>query len=269
MNKIDDILLQLEHCVANNKYLSSAVYNLSILNYYHAGVLTTINAFLNSDGGTIVAGIHDDRENNRYTFTGVTNSEAAIEELKAAKFTNSKDISKDVSDYISYDIKHFLNGEVLVIYVKSIPAGERYACLHKEAYVRVANANKLIQDIGEQPQAGLPDSDAPSFQKIYSAELITQFGPDYISLEPDFKQMLSFIYEQNNRTEKGFPTVGEITSKLWAVKSESAVHESYDQFILKTKKALTQLEKNNFIVREPKAGYKVNNKYIVVKSLFN
>ena len=269
MNKIDDLLLQLEHCVANNKYLPSAPYNLSVQGNNINAARISVNAFLNSDGGTVICGIEDNKTDNSYLFSGIDNSASYVDQLKATVFTSSKDAPKDVRNNIAYEIKHFLNGEVVIISIMSVPAEERYVHFERKAYIRTSESNKLMQDLSNIAESADTEDISDNTRKIYSAELISLFGPDYISLLPEFKQMLSFIYEQNNALEKTTPTPGEIGSKLWSTKGNDTSHRSYEQFLLLTKKALTLLEKSGFIVKGSKSGYTMNNRYAPVKSLFN
>jgi hypothetical protein len=107
-------------------------------------------------------------------------------------------------------------------------------------------------------------------QRIYSAELISLFGSDYISLEPDYKQMLSYIYERNHLEQPIYPLLMDICSDLWVIRGEVNAPNAFELYQLQVKKILASMEKTGFVARyKGKQGYKVNTTYEVVKNLFN
>ena len=264
---IDDVLLHLEHCIANNKYEPPARYNLALLSDRTDEMIVTINAFLNTDGGTIIWGINDNRAEGRYVFSGATDVAACMLLLQHTSFTNSRGMTRDTSYLIASEPKHFLNGEVVVITVTALPAKDRYAFTGNTAYIRAAGSNKQIQRAGEKDTA---EPAAPTFQKIYSAELITLFGQDYISLGPDLKQLLSFIYEHNHADEPQYPTAAEICKRIWDINGIAHTPVLFEHYAPQIKKLLSLLEKSNFIQKHlPGAGYKINTHFVAVKGLFN
>jgi ATP-dependent DNA helicase RecG len=101
----------------------------------------SVCAFLNTGGGMIVIGINE--KNNakppHYKFTGYVNSEANESHLKnelPRKFTNRAGSIKDISEYISFEIRSFLNGNLAVVYVDALPDDEKYVWYKGVAYHR-------------------------------------------------------------------------------------------------------------------------------------
>ncbi|MBC7554439.1 MAG: ATP-binding protein [Taibaiella sp.] len=107
-------------------------------------------------------------------------------------------------------------------------------------------------------------------QRIYSAELITLFGTDYISLLPDYKQLLSFIYERNSAATTQYPGHSEIAEQLWAIKGLSTGEAAHKRHLKEVKQIIALMEKNGFVLRHSgKQEYKINTAFTQVKNLFN
>jgi ATP-dependent DNA helicase RecG len=102
----------------------------------------TVCAFLNTNGGTIVIGIKDKNNTKpqHYKFSSYTNSDANEKHLKQdlpKKFTNKAGNPLDLSKYISkFEIRDFLSGKVVIVYVEGLPDDEKYAYYNSKAYIR-------------------------------------------------------------------------------------------------------------------------------------
>ena len=114
-----------------------------------------------------------------------------------------------------------------------------------------------------------PGNNAPAAMKLYSTELITLFGADYISLEPDFKELLAFIYEWNlNEREAIKPE--EICYRLWTMKGIPNTPAEYALYVMKMKKALTRLEKDGLLLQgNRKQQHLLNKNYTASTNLFS
>ena len=219
-----------------------------------------------------------------------------------AEFTDIDGNPRDISDYIRFDVVSFLTSEVVVVYIDPLPDDAKYLYYKGNAYQRLVSGDSKIPgikaviaddtippdtfmeeeipmntepEIIEEEQTiqeeinEEPEEIKPAFQQLYSAELITIFGSDYISLEPDLKQMLAYIYERNmDMGANKFPNADEIGDKLWALKGGIGSAIELDLHKKKVKKTLFLMEKNDMIIRI-KATYRLNTGYEVVKNLFN
>ena len=307
MDIIDSLLDQVAHGIDNNDYIWTDIVKIAMTDNCHSPegwqeLLVTANAFLNTKGGTIFIGIIDDEINNRFIFTGYDHTLTTQLSLLASAFADSNDLPLDLAAHFKFSITPFRGGDVLVIAITAAcdPEAEQYAYYQGTAWQRIKTGNQRIQGhslrakteesgstlsvpkelIAEEKAEPLPEITAEEetpteeaalqVQKIYSGELITLFGADYISLEPDFKQLLSFIYERNNEEEPKHPTIAEICSRLWTLRGEVDTPKGFELLELKVKKIISQMEKSGFINRaNSRGGYKISTDYQGIKNLFN
>ena len=307
MKIINDILQHVAYSIANDKYVWTDQEKVAIKDNSHVAgewsdLFISVNAFLNTNGGAIIIGIKDDEDNNKFIFNGFDARNESKLRLLVAEFTDADGNARDISEYIRFDIVLFLTGEVVVVYIDPLPEEDKYAYYKGYAYQRLVSGDhkipgvkanvteqQIVTDIfveEEIPAAIEPETveeptatneeiateneeEQPEFQQLYSAELITIFGSDYISLEPDLKQMLAYIYERNNDMGANkFPNADEIGDKLWKLKGGVGSAVELDLHKKKIKKTLFLMEKNDMIIRI-KAQYRLNTGYEVVKNLFN
>ena len=298
MKIIDDILQHIAYSIANNEYVWTDPEKVAIKNNSHVAsdwsdVFISTNAFLNTNGGTIIIGIEDDESNSQYIFKGFDFRNEEKIRLLTAAYTNIEGEPKELTDHLTFELKPFLDGQVLAIHITPLADEQKYAYYKGTAYERLITgdhriqsqktADEAIQDAKAKevkeptPQStNIKNEESPSeekpqvFQKLFSAELITLFGADYISLEPDYKQMLAFIYERNNFSEDKYPKPNEICIKLWAVKGAVNNIKEYALYEKKMKKAIALLEKNGLILRNSgKQEYLLNTNYHVATNLFS
>ena len=295
MKIIDDILQHIAYSILNNEYVWTDPEKVAIIDNSHVAsdwsdVFISANAFLNTNGGILIIGIEDDETNNRYVFKGFDTRNEEKLKLFINAFTNTDGEPVDVTDNFIFEMKPFMGGNVLAIYVDPVLADQKNVKYRGFAYERTITGDRKIPDLNANviedatpvPQA-VPQSDSvlstlsqdtkiePGLlQKLYSSELITLFGSDYISLEPDYKQMLSFIYERNNSTEDKFPKAEDICNTLWKIKRVIGTEKEYEFYRKKIKRAIAQLEKNGLIHRaDGKQGYSLNTSYRVTVNLFS
>lgn len=294
MNIVNDILQHIAYSIANNEYVWTDQEKVAIKDNGHfagewSDLYTSANAFLNTNGGDIIIGIQDDEEFNRYVFNGYDMRNEAKLLALASGFSDISGNSVDVSEYIHFDLVPFLSGQVMVVHIDCLPDNRKYICYKGSAYQRTVTGNQKIPNIrADMSMAGDPASEPEEvtarlemqeeeqpvtgprtvFQQLYSAELISIFGTDYISLDPDLKLMLSYIYERNNATDNKYPDADEVSNRLWEVKHTAGNAAEQEVHKKKIKKVLFLLEKNEMIIRI-KAQYRLNKDYVVVKNLFN
>lgn len=292
MKFVTDILQHIAYSIANNEYVWTDQEKVAIKDNCHVAsewsdLYISINAFLNTNGGFIIIGINDDEHNSRFIFNGFdTRNRGKLSQL-FSEFTNSEKETVDVREFVRFEALPFLSGEVMVVYVDALPENLRPVFYKANAYQRTISGDSrlpgakqsTIIDIAAPPQEvnkeevpiveeqkAEPEKKAV-FQQLYSAELINIFGPDYISLDPDLKVMLSYIYECNKLPEKVFPDTDQVCDRLWEIKGTGGKAEQ-EMHKKKTKKALFLLEKNEMVIRI-KARYRINTDYVVVRNLFN
>lgn len=105
----------------------------------------SICAFLNTNGGIIIAGIRE--RDNSYNFPGYKNNsktENNITELRTQTFKDDKGKLMDLTDYISFSIHDLLDKKVLVIYVNRVPDDVKYIFYNENAYIRVLSGDRKV-----------------------------------------------------------------------------------------------------------------------------
>ncbi len=296
MSITEHILEQVAYSIANNEYIWTDHEKVAIISgLTSAGewdeLLAAVSAFLNTKGGAVIIGIEDNEDAGQYIFHGVEEDiegRLPIVSERLADITDATGAPFDVSPYVAFNPHKFMAGNVLSVLVSPLPEAMRYAWYKNAAYERTVTGNHRLTHLkstqaGENMQDNRPaehagnitetDSGAEApvpVQKIYSAELISIFGADYISLEPDYKQMLSYIYERNKSDTPHYPDANEISARLWALKGEVRSKKELELFHETIRKIVAIMEKTGFILRQKsKPGYKINAGYEVVKNLFN
>lgn len=308
MKIINDILQHIAYSIANDEYVWTDQEKVAIKDNSHiaggwSDLFISVNAFLNTNGGAIIIGIRDDEDNNKFEFSGFDSRNESKLRLLVTEFTNISGQPQDISEYIRFEIVPFLNAEVVVVYIDPLPDDSKYTYYKGNAYQRlvsgdaripgtkaslpdefpvalpaaeeepvVAEEPEVVAEEEEQPLPAEPEEIEevkPVFQEPFSGELITIFGSDYISLEPDLKQLLAYIYERNNHPGADkFPNADEIGEKIWLLKGGAGTPVELDMHKKKIKKTLFLMEKNDMLIRI-KAQYRINTGYQVVKNLFN
>lgn len=299
MKLVNDILQHIAYSIANNEYVWTDQERIAIKDNGHfagewSDLYISANAFLNTSGGNIIIGIKDDEDNNRYVFNGFDDRNEPKLQTLVRQFTDIQGSAIDVTEYIHFEKVPFQTGEVMALQIDALPESLRPVCYKGYAYQRSVSGDLKIPGIKiNQPESDTPQpllESAPSeepieavkeetpappaeenetvFQKAYSAELINIFGTDYISLDPELKLMLSYIYERGLNNNKKYPEADEIGDRLWQIKNREDNKVEQELHRKKVKKALFLLEKNDMIIRI-KAQYRINRDYVVVRNLFN
>ncbi len=307
MNIIDHVLQQVAYSISAGEYIWTDHEQVAIVGDYLGEdnlntIYTTANAFLNTKGGIIILGITDDEDNGRYLLNELADLSKFEITALAKAFSNLNGDLVEAGNFISTTVKPFLHSQVLVITLQPLSEENKYYFYQGLAWQRQLAGNQRIPNL-KAPVTTAPNAISlasvtentgeetipveefiehssvsqpanktteEQFQKIYSAELISLFGADYISLEPDYKQMLSFIYERNNEEEVKYPDANDISSRLWVIRGEIATPNGYELYQQKVKKILQMMEKTGFIIRyKGRQEYLINTSYELVKNLFN
>jgi ATP-dependent DNA helicase RecG len=150
MNPIDRILHKLEDCIRNGSYEKLETHEYELKDNSHDAsdwkeVYKTANAFLNTKGGIIFIGIHEDYKARKYTFKGFdTRNEDKIKEI-CRQFTTEKGEKLNLDLYFpSYEIRNFSEGHLLLIYVDALPDDEKFVYLNGKAYERLLTGDHQI-----------------------------------------------------------------------------------------------------------------------------
>jgi hypothetical protein len=257
------------------------------------------NAFLNTEGGDIFIGILDDEDNNCFVFKGYDYSNEEQLKLLPWAFADSAGAPVDLSGIIDFEMVPFLDGKVLAIHIQAVPEDIRPVYYRNTAWERLPSGNrklakgtaaettdtgdsKIIMAAGagaeQKPQDETIDEtieaetivatdtgEAPAPAQPHTAFLISVFGSDFISLQPESKQLLSYIYDVNGKQIQ--PDLEELAHRLTAINNANTTLLPITE---KTaRKTIQLLEKNRFLVRRKGTGFSINTDYQLVQNLFS
>ncbi|KAB2859380.1 MAG: hypothetical protein F9K09_02495 [Flavobacteriales bacterium] len=158
MKVIDKILAEIEDSIINSQYERIEDETIELKNYGHAdkvkwdSVMESVCAFLNTDNGIIILGVNEDVKNKKYEVTGFNfNNENSLKEvLKTLKDENNQSI--DISSKIHIEQKELIGKKILVIYVDSLSADEKFVFYKGIAYERVMSCDEKIAKINIEKQ---------------------------------------------------------------------------------------------------------------------
>jgi len=152
MNAIDNLLNKLGDCIKNGSYERLETDKYELKDNSHTGsdwkeVHKTANAFLNSKGGIIFVGIHEDTANHKYAFKGFdARNENQVKEI-CKQFTDEKGNKLNLELYFpDYEIRDFMDGEILLVYVEPLPDDEKFVYMNGSAYERLLTGDHKISD---------------------------------------------------------------------------------------------------------------------------
>lgn len=151
MKVIDETLQQIEFCIQNNDFYVIENEKVELKDNSHnksewIEVFRTVNAYLNTNGGLIVIGVYEDKNNKKYIFKGFDfNNEDKLKTIKD-QYVDDHNAKKDVSEYIRYETRSFLGGNILIVFVDSLPDDEKYIYFDNHAYERVISGDHKISD---------------------------------------------------------------------------------------------------------------------------
>lgn len=151
MAEIDKVLAKLEHDIANGEYLPIETERLELKDLSTGTdwkeLHKSVCAFLNTEGGIAIIGIHENDKGTAYRFTGFDPKlESKLKELPKL-FKDYQNQPLDLSDAIrptSWEIKDFMNGKVALLYIEKLPEDQKYAFYEGIAYQRELTGDKKI-----------------------------------------------------------------------------------------------------------------------------
>jgi ATP-dependent DNA helicase RecG len=107
----------------------------------------TICAFLNTKGGIVIIGIHENKKNNQYTVTGYNeNNESKLKDLPSL-FEDDRGKSVDLQEYIrveSFEIIDFLNKRLCILYIEKLPEDQKFVFYKGKAYHRLVTGDHQL-----------------------------------------------------------------------------------------------------------------------------
>ena len=178
MKQIDKILGTIENHIINSTFEKLENDRLEIKDNSHVSskwteLYKTTCAFLNTQGGIIIIGVHEDEKNNKYTVTGFDlNNENKTKELgKNFKDENNKPL--DLSSYISIETHLFFDKHILAIYVEQLPEEHKFVYYNSTAYERIITGDHKIdtRKIAEQKEYILELESAKELQPVINTTL--------------------------------------------------------------------------------------------------
>ncbi len=153
MDFIERNLRILEDCITKNSYqeVETERFELKDLsNGWGEDWYKSVCSFLNTNGGVIVIGISEKGKSKpaHYKFTGYKNSPSNENHLKQdlpKYFTNQDGTVRDLSSNIAkFEIRDFLGGKVMIVYVEELPDDEKYIFLNGVAYIRKITGDHVL-----------------------------------------------------------------------------------------------------------------------------
>ena len=178
MRQIDKILGEIENHINSSTFAKLENDRLELKDNSHISskwneIYKTTCAFLNTHGGIIIIGIHEDEKNNKYEITGFDlNNENKTKELgKNFKDENNKNI--DVTSYISFETCTLLDKTILAIYVEQLPEEKKFIYYNSDAWERVITGDQKInsQKIAAQKEYKLELENAKELQPVINTTL--------------------------------------------------------------------------------------------------
>jgi ATP-dependent DNA helicase RecG len=160
----------------------------------------SVCAFLNSNGGIIVIGIND-KNNSKpqlYKFTGYDNSDKNEKHLKDVlpkKFTDKDGKTIDVSQNLSFEIKNFMTGRIMVVYITELDTEKKYAFYESKAYTRKITGDHILT------QREIEEYEEIKKERISTQELSLIKNTDLKNINLD--TLNNYIFQYNKGKKRG------------------------------------------------------------------
>ncbi|TAF77888.1 MAG: hypothetical protein EAZ53_01170 [Bacteroidetes bacterium] len=203
MDIVTKNLEKIESCIKGGFYEEIETERFEIKNLSSGWGLDfykTVCAFLNANGGIIIVGVHDQNNQNpkKYKFTGFENSNSNENFYKnelPLKFTDKENTTINLAINLDFEIKDFLNGRVLIVYVKELESERKFAFYDKIAYARKLTGDQKIdqREINEHEEA--------KKERIASQELNIIKNTDLKNINLD--TLNNYIFEYSKGKKRG------------------------------------------------------------------
>ena len=156
MSKLDDILLKLKNCLENHIYEPVETDSFELKDLSSNGkwdeLYKSASAFLNTLGGIIIIGIHENlNQPKKYKLTGYDDgNESRLIDL-SQKFSDSQDKSikpnlLNLGEFFHWEIRDFLDKRICIIHIRALPEDQKYVCWNKIAYERMLTGDHKISE---------------------------------------------------------------------------------------------------------------------------
>jgi len=235
MKFIDKQIQKLEYLVTNRKFQELETEAFEIKNQpsnekdkEYASIKETICAFLNTGDGIILIGIKEEKErgtkNKKYIFKGYNSDfEPSFKRLETEAVRNITGNKVNIADYLQFEIKDFLHGQVLAIHVSKLPHDKRYVFFNKVAYGRKITGDVKIDqnkiDAYEEYKQGLQ----------YAKELHPVINTHLENLSID--KLNEYIYHLNKEIKIESPKAN-IQQAISFLERKSFITKDYEPTIL-------------------------------------
>lgn len=160
MDPLDDMLDKLAELIANQQFVEMETDSIEIKPVPAQGnewksMHESVNAFLNTRGGTLILGIREEKNPRRYVVTGwKDHAENNLKEL-SDQFTDRA--GNPVALTSSFPLKQIREmprglGRVCIVYVDQLPADQQYVFLGGKAYKRHLTADLKLTEVEIEAQ---------------------------------------------------------------------------------------------------------------------
>ena len=144
MKLVEKIIQKLENCITNDFYESLETETFELKNQpanqkdkEYASIKETICSFLNTNGGILLIGIKEDTKNKKYIFKGYKSDfEESIKIIEKETVHDIHNNPIDISEYIKFEIRNFLDGNILLLYIDNLPLDKKFVFFNKIAFER-------------------------------------------------------------------------------------------------------------------------------------
>ena len=146
---ISDILSKIQSSLETGKFIPIETEIVELKGLSTGGdwksLKETVCAFLNTNGGYIIAGIHERKM--QYVLNGFNrDNESNLIVLRSKIFQADNGTCPELSDYISFEYEDFQNTNLVVVLVRPVPEDFKYLKFDGIYYERILSQDKKIPD---------------------------------------------------------------------------------------------------------------------------
>ena len=147
---LEILLDDLETCIRRNQYKTFETESIELKDGSSAGdwkaIHKSVNAFLNTEGGTIIFGIKENNDQKKYSFTGYQETQKDNIVGIAKVFTDEKGKEINVESFLRFEIKDFLEGKICLLHIQKLPVEFKYIFYKTAAYERILASKTEISE---------------------------------------------------------------------------------------------------------------------------